>query len=282
MKIEIICPLYNAEKYINNLHKSFLMQKNVDDLTITYILTKSNDNTQTILNKFGATYSLIEPSEFSHSLTREKAAMSSNADIIVFVTQDVIIKRDDWLINLVDGIYNGDYAASYSRQLCTNNSIEKYTRENNYPSQSFIVSRDDISKRGLKTFFFSDAAGAIDLKIFKELKGYDSKELPISEDMYFAYKLIMNGYKIGYCADSEVEHSHNFSFKELYNRYFLTGQFFRQNPYLDQYDTTESGLKMAAYIFKSAIKEGNMKALKEFFPNMIARYLGMKRGKQSE
>ena len=29
MDIEIICPLYNAEKYIENLNKTLLMQKNV-------------------------------------------------------------------------------------------------------------------------------------------------------------------------------------------------------------------------------------------------------------
>ena len=30
---------------------------------------------------------------FCHSLTREQAALSSKADIIVFITQDIIIER---------------------------------------------------------------------------------------------------------------------------------------------------------------------------------------------
>lgn len=280
MNIEIICPLYNAEKYISNLHKSFLKQEKIDNLVITYILTKGTDNTEKTLRKLNAKYYVIEKSEFNHSYIREKYAMLSNADIIVFVTQDVIIKRNDWLYNLTIGISEERYAASYSRQLCTNNSIEKYTRENNYPDKSFTVSKEDISKKGLKTFFFSDAAGAINLEVFKKLKGYDNKKLPISEDMYFAYKLIMAGYKIGYCSDSVVEHSHQFSFKELYNRYYLTGQFFNQNSYLDQYGTTDSGVKLAIYIFKSAIKDFNIVALMEFFPNMIARYLGMRNGRK--
>ena len=29
-RVDIICPLYNAEKYIDNLNKSLLMQKNVN------------------------------------------------------------------------------------------------------------------------------------------------------------------------------------------------------------------------------------------------------------
>lgn len=280
MKVEIICPLYNAEKYIENLHNSFLKQVGNFTLIITYVLTNGSDQTENILKKLNANYSVIESNAFSHSLTREKAAMQSTADIIVFVTQDVIIRRNDWLKNLIKDIGKDNVAATYSRQLCTNNSIEKYTREKNYPETSFTVSKEDINEKGLRTFFFSDASGAIDLNVFKKLKGYDGKKLPISEDMYFAYKLIMNGYKIGYCAESEVEHSHKFSFKELYDRYYLTGKFFKQNSYLNQYGTTESGLNMAIYIFKQSIKERNMQALKEFFPNMLARYFGMKKGKR--
>ena len=279
MKIEIICPLYNAEKYIRNLHQSFLMQEGVKNLKISYVVTNGKDNTIKILNEIKANYTIIQPEEFSHSLTREKAAMASDADIIVFVTQDVVIKRKDWLTNLVKDIGKDGIAATYSRQLCTNNSIEKYTREKNYPDISSVVSKEDIERLGLRTFFFSDASGAINLRIFKELNGYDGKKLPISEDMYFAYKIIMNHYKIKYCSDSEVEHSHTFSFKELYNRYYETGKFFKQNPYLDQYGTTDSGMNMAIYIFKNAVKERNWQALKEFFPNMIARYFGMRRGK---
>ena len=49
---------------------------------------------------------------------------------------------------------------------------------------------------------------------------YNNKNLPINEDMYIAHKLIQNGYKIKYCAESEVIHSHDFSFKEQYDRWY--------------------------------------------------------------
>lgn len=280
MKISIICPLYNAEKYIENLHKSLLKQKCDDDIQIKYILTESKDNTELHLKELNAEYYKIKTDEFSHSLTRERAAMRENSDIIVFITQDVIIKDYMWLTNLVTPIKNKEAQACYSRQLCDNNSIEKYTREKNYPNESFTVNKNDINRLGLRTFFFSDAAGAIDLNIFKKLNGYDNKNLPISEDMYFAYKLIMAGYSIRYCANSCVIHSHKFKYKELYKRYYLTGKFFKQNPYLNEFGTNQTGLKMAIYIFKRIIQDKNGTALKEFFPNMIARYLGMKIGKQ--
>ena len=211
MTIDIICPLYNAEKDIENLNNSLIMQKNIKLNEIKYILTESKDNTEKKLKDLNISFTKIKKEEFSHSLTREKAAFASKADIVVFITQDVKIKRDDWLYHLTKDIEEGTVDASYSRQLCDNNTIEKYTRECNYPEKSKIVSKDDIEKLGLKTFFFSDAASAIKRETFVKLNGYDNKNLVISEDMYIAYKIIMNGYKIKYCAESEVVHSHDFT-----------------------------------------------------------------------
>lgn len=279
MNIDVICPLYKAEKYIENLHKSILKQKNVDLKNIMYIVTKSNDNTINILKSMNATYKEIEPKDFSHSLTREKAAFDSDADIVVFITQDVKIIRDDWLYYLTKDINEGTVDACYSRQLCDNNTIEKYTRECNYPEISKIVSKEDIPELGLKTFFFSDASSAIKRDIFVKLKGYDQKKLVISEDMYIAYKLIMNGYKIKYCAQSEVIHSHRFTLKQYYNRYKDTGKFFRENSYLNDYKVNQAGGSMAIYVLKRALQDKNFSVLVNFLPNMATRFIGMKMGK---
>lgn len=279
-KIDIVVPLYNAEKYIDALHKSFLMQDKVKINKIRYVLTESTDNTEKYLLQNKIEYKKIKRNEFSHSLTREKEAMDSNSDIVVFVTQDVIIKDKLWLYNLIKDIGKNNIVATYSRQITKYNNIEKYTREANYPSESKIVSKEDIPKLGLKTFFFSDASSAIDTNIFKKLNGYDGKKLPISEDMYIAYKIINNDYKIKYCADSVVYHSHNFTLKEVYDRYKLTGKFFKENSYLDNYGTNKSGGGLAKYILKRAIEDKNFKVLLRFLPDMGARFIGMKVGKR--
>lgn len=280
VKIDIICPLYNAEDYIINLDKSLKKQKKVKLNKINYILTESKDNTEKILKENKIEYKKIKKEDFSHSLVREKAAMESQADIICFVTQDVVIESELWLYELTKNIVSKNCVAAFSRQISKFNNIEKYTREKNYPDKSRIVSKKDLKKLGLNTFFFSDASGAIDRNIFVKLNGYDGKNLPISEDMYFAYKIIMNGYKISYEADSIVYHSHNFSLKELYNRYKLTGKFFKENNYLDKYGTNKAGGGLAKYILKRALKEGNIKVLVRFPFDMGARFIGMKVGKR--
>ena len=243
------------------------------------MLTDSKYNTEEMLKKLNINFKKIKKDEFSHGLTRENEAFDSKADILVFITQDVKIVRDDWLYNLIKDIVNGEVDACYSRQLCDNNTIEKYTRESNYPKESKIVSKEDIEKLGLKTFFFSDASSAIKRETFVKLNGYDHKKLIINEDMYIAYKLITNGYKIKYCADSEVIHSHVFTLKQYYDRYKDTGKFFKENSYLNNYKVNQAGGSMAKYVLKRAWQDKNWSVLVRFVPNMAVRFIGMEVGK---
>lgn len=279
MIIDIICPLYQAEQYIEKLHESLLKQKNVNIGKIKYILTKSSDKSEEILNNNKLDYEVISKNDFSHSLVRERAALKSNSDIVCFISQDIVIEKDDWLENLVRPIINGEAEATYSRQLTKISNIEKYTREYNYPENSIIKSKEDIKELGLKTFFFSDASSAVKTEIFKKLNGYDGKKLPINEDMYLAYKLIMNDYRIKYCADSVVYHSHHFSLKQLYDRYKLTGIFLKKNTYLDKYGTTSNGGSLAKYILKRIIQEKKIELFVRYPFDMAARLIGMKVGK---
>lgn len=277
--ITIICPLYNAETYIYNLNENLVKQKNVNVSEIKYIVTESNDRTEELLKENHISYELVTREEFSHSLTREKAALSSHTDIVVFITQDIVVERDDWLYELTIPIITGESEASFSRQLCNNNSIEKYTREINYPKKSRVVSKEDIRQLGLNAFFFSDVSSAVRRDIFVKLNGYDHKKMGFNEDMYFAHKLLTNGYRIKYCAESEVVHSHVFDFRQQFDRYRLSGAFFKENTFMNQYGTTKAGGNLALYVLKRSFQDRNWKVILGFLPNMAARFLGMKVGR---
>lgn len=46
MNIDIICPLFNAEKYIEPLYQSIQKQNNIDLHEIKFVLTRSKDNSE--------------------------------------------------------------------------------------------------------------------------------------------------------------------------------------------------------------------------------------------
>ena len=67
--------------------------------------------------------------------------------------------------------------------------------------------------------------------------------------------------------------------KELYDRYKLTGKFFKEYSYIDNFGTNKSGGGMAKYILKRALKDKNIKVLFRYPFDMAARFIGMKVGK---
>lgn len=282
MDISIICPLYNAEKYIKGLHKNLRDQLLDEDdrLDIIYALTESNDNTENFLKENKIKYKKIKKEDFSHSYTRESMAYEYGKDIIVFISQDIYPKNDMWLKNLISSIKSGEAEASFSRQICKYNNIEKYTREFNYQDESRISSKDKIKELGLYTFFYSDASSAVKGEVYKNLKAYDGKKLLINEDMYFAEKLISNGFRIKYCADSEIYHSHDFKLVDLYKRYFDTGVFFATNQKFSNYSGNGNGISMVKYILKRSIEDKNIKVLFRVLPDFAARFIGSTLGKK--
>lgn len=51
MSVTVICPLYKSKQYINSLHKSLLMQEDIDLKVIKYILTDTGDGVDKIVNE---------------------------------------------------------------------------------------------------------------------------------------------------------------------------------------------------------------------------------------
>ena len=117
MKISIICPLYNAENYIEDLYLNIKKQKDVCIEEIKFILTESSDNTEGKLKDLKCNYKKISKQEFSHSLVREKAAFEAEGEIIVFITQDIKIVDEYWLYYLTKDIIDGKCEAAFSRQI---------------------------------------------------------------------------------------------------------------------------------------------------------------------
>ena len=155
MSISVICPIYKGEKYIKNLNSALRSQKQVEIKEIVYIVTEVDyDNSCTILNDMGEVYYKIKPQEFSHSLTREEYAYKSVGDIIVFITQDIIIKDNMFLYKLTKCIENNECEASFARQVCDNMSIERYTRMNNFCITTIFYSISTIYKFICKVHIF--------------------------------------------------------------------------------------------------------------------------------
>ena len=282
IKIDVVCPLYRADDEIGAVIEGLKAQKNIILNKVVFPITLDGDISPVIakIEKAGLDYFCVKKSEFSHSLTRQKAIMEHcECDIVLMITQDIRFANEDSAYILASAI-NENAVYAYGRQICTENTVEKYTREKNYGKENLFVTSSDVEAMQLSAFFASDAFAAYHRPTFIALNGYDNIPMMMNEDMYYAKKIIDNGYTKAYVAGAIVEHSHNYGCKKLYERYRATGKWFSEHPEFDNYKTTDSGLKLALYVFKRAVKEFNIPVLLRFLPDMTSRYLGMKKGKK--
>lgn len=284
IQIDIVCPIYKGYQYLDSLYASFYNQKNIKINKIVFPITNSLDeefySILDFVKKNNIVSFIVEKDEFSHSLTREKAIRDyCTSNIVVMISQDIKLTNDLVFYNLVKSIYDKETVYNYSRQICTNNSIEKYIREKNYPRYSFIVEKKDIEKLQIMAFFASDACSAYDRNVFININGYGGYDVMMNEDQLYSKFILDLGYKKKYCADSIVEHSHKFTLKQLYERYYYTGVFYNKVKMFEQYKNFNSGFKLAFYVLKRAIKDFNIPVLIRWLPDMVVRYFGMKKGK---
>ena len=285
LELDVVCPIYRHLVQIKSLVDHLRLQKNVDIKNMVFPLTLSGeDEDQQImdfLEENNIQYFTETTETFSHSLTREKAIKKCKSKLVILLSQDVILFDENALYNLASKI-DDDYIYGFGRQICTNKSIEKYIRKKNYPEQNYTVSKEDIERMQLMAFFSSDAFSCINRDKFIELDGYQEYNIMFAEDMLYSKFLLDAGYKKVYAADAVVEHSHKYTLKQLYKRYYETGKFHAEIKVFDQYKSTDSGMKLALYVLKEALKHFDIPVLFRWLPDMSARYLGMRKGRKAK
>lgn len=232
-RIACIVPTFNGApvwaKCIDSIYKQSI------EADIVYIVdSSSSDNTIQIAQSYGSYVTKITPIEFNHGGTRNMAAKNlAENDILVFLTQDAILASPDALMHLIAPFVDPDVAAVCGRQLPHDNAnpLATHARLFNYPSESCIKSASDIPQLGIKTAFMSNSFAAYRSRVFFELGGFPDNTI-LAEDMYLTAKMIKAGYKVAYCAEAAVKHSHNYTPWEEFCRYFDTGVFHASEPWI--------------------------------------------------
>ena len=173
----------------------------------------------------------ISKEMFDHGGTRMCGVKHSDADIVIFMTQDAVPADKNLVANLVKGLEEKDTAVCYARQLPNENCriVERYTRSFNYPDRSAVKTKDDLPVYGIKTFFCSNVCAAYKRDIYQKLGGFVRKAI-FNEDMIYAGRLIQEGYAVAYAADAKVIHSHNYSCMQQFHRNFDLGVSQAEHP----------------------------------------------------
>lgn len=285
MKIDVIIPTYKPgkefEKLIGMLQKQeYPIHKIIIINTRTDIFPEELDR-----SNYEIEITHIEPDQFDHGGTRNMGAGMSDADIVVYMTQDAI-PVDEKLIGTFAKIFeeNPDIGIAYGRQLPREecNIIERYTRRFNYPEKSLIKTKEDLPRLGIKTFFCSDVCAAYRRNYLLSAGGFEDPTI-FNEDMIFAGKRIYAGDKVAYVAEAKVIHSHNYTGRQQFHRNFDLAVSQTQHPEVFEGVPSEGeGIRMVKATAKYLVRNGYPWKVFMLVYQSGCKYIGYFLGKRYE
>ena len=228
----------------------------------------------------------VTKAQFDHGGTRNQGAGYSEADIMIFLTDDAV-PEDEYLVErLVEGFQwsgpDGEMVAEvYGRQMPADDCrlIEQYTRRFNYPPEDQVKTKKDLEKLGIKTYFASNACCAYRRDIFEKQGGFITRTI-FNEDMIYAAGTIGAGYAIGYAAEARVIHSHNLTPMEQFHRNFDLAVSQADHPEIFAGIRSEGeGIRMVKQTARWLISNGRVWLVPSLVVSSGCKYLGYRMGK---
>lgn len=224
----------------------------------------------------------LAKSEFDHGGTRAQAAELSDADVMIFMTQDAMPADRELLAELLKALEQDEnIAAAYARQLpnaeCS--FVERYTRAFNYPDRSGVKTKKDMDQYGIKTFFCSNVCAAYKKDIYQKQGGFVRRTI-FNEDMIYAGGLIQAGYGIAYAAEAKVIHSHNYNWMQQFHRNFDLGVSQAEHPEIFEGVPSEGeGMRLVKKTLSHLVRSGKIWLIPGFVMQCAGKYAGYLAGK---
>ncbi len=275
MRISVIIPTLNAEKYLPELLGRLQRQTLVPE-EIIVVDSNSDDKSVQVAQRLGAKILMVEQSSYDHGGTRNFAASHAAGDVLVYITQDALPAEDDFLKELISPLKDPQVGAAFGRQVVGPNAdpLEQMTREFNYPSVSMRKSMATVNEQGIKTFFFSNVCSAIRKDTFQLVGGFPERII-MNEDMIFAARCILQGNAIVYAAEARIIHSHQYTLAQQFRRHFDIGASLRMNEWLLDYAKPEGeGWKLLKKQFRQLSQRKLWQWIPRWFAENLVKYIG--------
>lgn len=286
-KVDLIIPVYRPDEKLERLVEKINTQTvRPDHVFYMQTLTGTEEDVRVrkILEKTEhAVITTLEKKEFDHGGTRNQGAAMSQAEYMLFMTQDAV-PADDLLVEKLLQAMEADRhtATAYARQLPddTVGFIEHYTRRFNYPPESSTKTKADLPKLGIKTYFCSNVCAMYRRKVYRQMGGFVLHTI-FNEDMIMAAGVIQAGYQIAYVAEAKVIHAHRYTYRQQFKRNFDLAV--SQKQYHEIFDGVRSeseGIRLVKTTVKYLLAKGKWYLVPDLILQSGFKFLGYRFGKK--
>jgi rhamnosyltransferase len=221
--IAIVVPTLNAANEWQRFAPALLACVQPEQVLI--LDSSSADGTADLARAAGFPVQSISRPDFNHGGTRQWAAeLLPKAELLIFLTQDAVLADPGALEALLAPFSDPTIAATFGRQLPRPEAgpIEAHARLFNYPAQSSIRTIESRKEFGFKTIFFSNSFAAYRREALMAVGGFPTNVI-FGEDTITVAKFLLAGWKIAYVTEAKAYHSHSYSWRQDFKRYFDIG-----------------------------------------------------------
>ncbi|GAA0727052.1 glycosyltransferase family 2 protein [Clostridium malenominatum] len=224
MKISIIIPNYNGEKYLKDCLDS-LSKQSFTNFEIIIVDNASTDNSLNIIEENYPGIKLIKMDKnYGFSVAVNRGIKESMGDYVVLLNNDTVV-FEDWLFNLVEAIERDSKIFSVSSKMIRYREKDKIDDAGDeYCLLAWAYKRGDgafIEKYIKDCEVFSSCAGAAIYrkKIFGEIGYFDESFFAYMEDVDISYRAKIHGYRNFYSSKAKVYHIGSATTGSKYNSF---------------------------------------------------------------
>lgn len=223
MKISIVIPNYNGEKYFKKCIESINLQ-NFTDYELIVIDNASTDSDYSWIREDESIIFKRLDKNYGFSKAVNEGIKLSRAEYVLLLNNDTVLKQD-FLSKLLETIEKDKNIFAVSSKMIQYNNqdlIDDAGDEYNIFGWAYKVGdgksiKEFTSKRNV----FSACAGAALYRksVFEEIGYFDEDFFAYMEDIDISYRARIYGYKNVYCPDAQVYHIGSATTGSKYNEF---------------------------------------------------------------
>lgn len=278
--ISVVVPTHNGGVAFRYLCRHIAQIRRRHAVDVLIIDSESTDGTAETARAEGFRVHAINAMEFGHGRTRQLGVELTDAEVICFLTQDVLPCTPDWPLRFAAALSDPRIAGVYGRQVPRDASaMEMFFVALNYPPGPL---RFDPQPSGHHPrpgrVLFSNAFSAVRRQVVQQIPF--AAEAHFSEDQLWAHQVLSAGYSIAYEPGAEALHAHSYSLKGLFRRSYSVGRALRGRGIDGGADFGESVRFLKAEI-SYFVRQGHIHRLPQLLPYEFVRWAGFQAGRRS-
>lgn len=222
--ISVVIPVKDGGEDLRRCLSGIRRQRGEEPVEIVVVDSGSRDDSVAVAQAHDALVREIPAHTFSHGASRNLGASMASGDILVFISQDAHPEDDRWLERLTAPLRADERVAGvYGRQLPHEGATppEQYFLGFLYGPERRRQTAGSVEELSMDTTLFSNVNAAVRRDIWARHPFVE--DIIMSEDQDWSRRMLLEGYALVYEPEAKVRHSHNYTLKSAFRRFFDSG-----------------------------------------------------------